>query len=182
MGKQINFYMTDADEQDFVEFIHSQAASLILPYSTLSPRIVPLTHLPQRGVPFWGVVRLWNESISSEPERRYVAAQRHYVIDTIRSEVIELSRSYIDEGRLVRGRIWAEMTIAPGADSGENYHKSELFQKWFAKLAKWIKRRSIRDQAGDYLLPGAAKYVQGGGQAVQAVFASNVKFVQHDLD
>jgi len=81
----------------------------------------------------------------------------------------------------VRGRIWAEMHVWE-SDGNIQKRKSESFRKWFDRLANWIKRRSVRDEHGDYLLPGAAEYAKQGGKLVQAVMTKSVEHFYHEVD
>ena len=80
----------------------------------------------------------------------------------------------------MRGRIRAEMTT--WAKDGTLLVKSESFVKWFDRLANWIKRHSVRDERGEYLLPGAAEYAKQGGRLVQAVFTKSAKYYYHEID
>lgn len=179
MGKQVNFYMTDRDEADFVEFVRSDR-DVGLFMSVVPTNDVPLlAELPKQGVPFWFSLCLWDRDHSPAPKIDYVPEQRYYTVDEIRSEVIQFWRSHLDEGRLVRGRIWAEMAV--WQNDGTLLRKSESFRKWFDRLANWIKRHSVRDDRGDYVLPGAAEYARQGGRLVQAVFAKSVKYFHHEV-
>lgn len=180
MGKQVNFYMTDSDEQDFIRFVRSDRNVGIFMYTMPTEDIPLLTELPRQGVPFWLALWLWDRDNSPKPKVDFVREQRYYVVDECPSEVIEFSRSHLDEGRLVRGRIWAEMAVWQSDQT--LLHKSESFQKWFDRLANWIKRHSVKDKHGDYVLPGAAEYAKRGGKLVQAVFAKSVKHFYHEVD
>ncbi len=180
MGKQVNFYMTDADEADFVEFVRSDRNVGIFMYAMPTSDIPLLAELPKPGVPFWFSLWLWDRDHSPAPKIDYVPEQRYYVVEPIASEVIEFTRSHLDEGCLVRGRIWAEMAV--WQSDGTLVGKSESFGKWFDRLANWIKRRSVRDNRGDYVLPGAAEYARQGGRLVQAVFAKPVKHFHHEVE
>ena len=183
MGKQVNFYMTAEDEREFVEFVRTGEKVALFKSVQASPEILELDKMPPAGEPFWFSLCLWNTDHKPPPTLTYIKEQGYYCVEEMESEVIQFHRCGVDQGRLVRGRIWAEMSYWRLGDvSPIVIRKSEAFVKWFDRLAKWIKRRSIRDQSGDYLLPNAAKYVHAGGQAVQAVFASGIKSVQHDLD
>src|SRR5687768_169667 len=136
MGRQVNFYMAHSDEGQFVDFLTSDRHVWILGYTSATQEITPLSMLPKLGEPFSFSVWLWDRDNSPQPVLKFVPKQRYYVVDRFVSEVIEFSRSHIDEGRLVRGRIWAQMDI----DSNEGLVPvSESFRKWYSRLARWIK-------------------------------------------
>jgi len=163
MGSQVKFYMTPSDEYEFVDFVRSDRDVAIFPY--FSPRREPslLDNLAEAkegtGFTLW----LWDRTNSPAPVLDYVHQQGYYTVDRFASEVIEFSRSYMYEGRLVRGRIWAEMTGWRMDDPSATFSKSESFQKWFKRLANWIRRKSIKDSIGDYLMPGAQQFLRDGG-------------------
>jgi hypothetical protein len=173
MGKQVNFYMAASDEANFMDFVRSNRSVGITIDGTRTEGISLLADLPERGRPFWFSVWLWDQDNSPSPVLQYVPQQQYFVVDRFASEVIEFTRSYLDGDRLVRGRIWAEMTFLKTDGVAQN--KDTCFRKWFDELANWIKRRSTRDRCGDYVLPGAAEYAAQGGRLVQAVYAESVK-------
>lgn len=163
MGRQVNFYMTAEDEQDFVSFVRSDKNAEFLNYISRSPQMQVLEQLPTSDEIFWAGQFLWNREFSPLPSMKFIEQQGYYIPDSHESEIIEFSRSHLDEGRLNQGRIWAEMNGWQRQDPATIIKKSEPFSKWFDRLANWIKRRSTRDSVGFYVLPGAAAFVQQGG-------------------
>jgi hypothetical protein len=149
MGKQVNFYMTAADEQEFVEFVRLSAGAILFMEVQPSETISPVANLPTAETPGWGGICLWNREYSIPPKLTYISQQRHYVVDKFESEVIEFHRSHLDEGRLVRGRIWAEMSGWKRDDPATVFRKSDAFQRWYDRLANWIRRHSTRDARGE---------------------------------
>ena len=180
MGKQVNFYMAEADEEMFIDFLRSDREVAIFEYAISSPDLISLEKLPSREVPSWFIVWLWDKANSPEPHTRYIKEQNYYVFDRFRSEIIELSRSHLNQDRLVRGRIWAEMAWWDEV-TFERKYKSDSFKKWFNRLARWIKKNSIRNEVGDYVMPGAKKFVEGGGKLVQFVTGKTVSIKFHDI-
>ena len=174
MGRQVTFYMTRADEKAFLDHLRGDRNVGILPSAMPSrvPRI--LDELPARDDPFSFLVWLWDMDNSPPPQMCYVPEQGYFVVDMFRSEVIEFTRSRTDQGRLVRGRIWAELVGWDPDSGGKPFRKGKSFQRWFERLARWIRRHSIRDQVGDYLLPGAAEFARKGGELRQFVVAKDV--------
>lgn len=171
MGRQVNFYMTEKDEEEFVAFVRSTGDVCILPYRLPTESLECLENLPEPGTPFWLSLYLWNRDLSPEPRLYYIEKQKHWYFDDFASEVIEFSRCYWHQGRLGRGRIWAEMTGWDENEPDKTFRKSDAFQKWYSRLARWIKRKGKRDKNGDYVLPGAQQFAEQGGVLVQAVFA-----------
>jgi hypothetical protein len=109
MGKQVNFYMTAADELNFVEFVRSDRDVAIFKSMLPTKEIMDLTELPRAGEMFWFSLCLWDRDHCPPPTLNYIQQHQHYRVDKTASEVIEFHRCGMDEGRLVRGRIWAEL-------------------------------------------------------------------------
>lgn len=173
MGKQVNFYMTDDDEREFVEFARSSTDVVIFMDVQTSEDIAILGNLPTPETPGWFGLCLWNKECSPPPKLKYIKEQCYYSVDKLESEVVEFHRSHMNEGRLVRGRIFAEMSYWRLSDKPPTVvKKSEAFVKWYDRLANWIKRRSTRNAVGDFMLPGAAIFAAKGGQHCQVVFAN----------
>lgn len=172
MGKQVNFYMTKSDENDFLRFLQSTGDVCVFKSVTPTPEIVCLDSLPKQGELFWFAMCLWHRNYSPAPILRHVKQQGYYVVEKFESEVIEFQRCGLDEGRLVRGRIWAEMNGWRQDDPVAIIKKSKEFGKWYDRIAAWIKKRSHRDAVGDYVLPDASDFSKKGGALCQAVLAN----------
>ncbi|MFM2093974.1 MAG: hypothetical protein RIS70_1098 [Planctomycetota bacterium] len=172
MGRQVNFYMTADDEREFVEWVRTSGDVAIFKSAQDSVEIIELQEMPPMGEPFWFALCLWNKDISPPPTLNYIKPKGWHTVDPFESEVVEFHRCGMDKGRLVRGRIWAEMNGWQRSDPAVIIKKSEAFVKWYDRLANWIKRRSIRNAVGDFMLRGAAAFAAKGGQCCQAVLAN----------
>jgi hypothetical protein len=172
MGRQVNFYMMPEDEREFVAFVRSERNVGIFKSVIPTPEIPLLDQLPlMHSEDYWYSLWLWDREHSPEPTFRYVPQQNYYRVESFGPEVIQFQRCTIDNGRLVRGRIWAEMKYWRFDDPPVIITKSESFQKWYGVLARWIKKHSVRDAREDYVLPAAAEFAKNGGRLVQAVMA-----------
>jgi hypothetical protein len=170
MGKQITFYMTEADENEFLEFLRTDDGVHILRSRTPKADAEVLDELPDCQAPWGFEVMLWNKRISPPPKLRFVTGHMHYIVDPMPSEVIEFLRSRMYERRLVRGRLWVELNGWDQSDPSILIRKGAAFSQWFTRLSRWITRRSVRHHAGDYFMPGAARFVEGGGRVCQEVY------------
>lgn len=183
MGKQINFYMHGDDELQFLAAARQRAEVLVLPYRSATEKFEPLKDLPQAGEAFAYGVWLWSPTECAPYEVEWVEPQRSYYVNRFASEVIEFSRSFEDEGALVRGRIWAEMVAIDPEDPNSFIRKSASFEKWFDSLVRWIKKNyeKVDGPIPEYVGHGAAKFKREGGKLKQVAMAKTVKLVQHDL-
>jgi hypothetical protein len=168
MGRQINFFMTEEDELEFIGYLLLDANVVGFPFELQSDNIEAMSLNPQEKSDRLNIHSLWNKNISPGPCLEYVSIQGYYTIDVFESEVVEYSRSTYDKkGRLRAGRLWIETSYYNSSDPGRLHVKSEAFVDWYNQLAKWIKKHSVCSTLGNskgwHQLPGAAKFVANGG-------------------
>src|SRR2546425_9622290 len=108
MGRQVIFYMTREDEQEFLGFIQTTGKVQLLPYASTSRDFHSVQSLPDPfSGKFSGGFWLFNPDVSSNLVIEFVPTQNHYTIDPLQSSVVEFSRSGVKEKTLYSGRIWA---------------------------------------------------------------------------
>lgn len=171
---QVNFFMSREDEAEFLRFAMSRGAVSIFP-----------SHFPSRepgaldGLPDYEVSRshshqfyLFNRDVSSNFVVCYVEERGFGYIDPHRSSVVELWRSAPhpdSENVLVRGRIWAQFRNANNAMA--YVYKEPEFEKWFDRLASWIRRSyemtEIEMYGRWYAGPGALALRRQGWSLIQ---------------
>ena len=149
--------MSDHDEDDFMKFMKIDRDVGILPYIHKENKLIILDKLPEKDEPFFFSVCLWDMTNSHPPVLKFISEKKYFTIDRFSSEVISFSRSYFDGRKLVKGRIWADITEGKGEDNFNYLKKTDSFKKWFDISARWIKKNSLKNSAGDYLLSGAQK-------------------------
>ncbi len=167
MGKQVNFYMTDSDEEDFFSFTRSDRDAVIILDGMTSEDYPCFTDMPEREAPFSYSVWLWDRDHSPTPILTEIPKHHFFLVDRFGSEVIQLSRCSVEEKCLVRGRIWAEMAM--WESDGTLVRKSKTFEKWYDRLARWIRSHSVRYDKGVYVMPGAAEFEKQGGRLVEGL-------------
>lgn len=167
MGKQTTFYMLDRDEAELRSFVEKQGG-MLFPYAADMPNQGGLEELPQIGQKFAFSVSLWSPDCK-EPMWKYIPQQKYYVIDSLRSEVVEWSRSYKSEKGLVRGRFFCEPSFW-NLPEQVKIEKSVQFLNFFKKLETWVKSNGRKNPQGDYVLPSAIEYLKDGGNLAQLHF------------
>ncbi len=168
MGKQVNFYMSAQDENEFLQFLRSDPNSVIFLWRLYENAIEDISHLPTPDEPGWFTVNIWHRELNY-PLLKYIEKQGYYIPDKEKSEIIEFTRSTRDSENLVPGRIWAEMQYWTCNNPPQIVEKSKRFVSWYESLVKWIKKRSIRESNGCYLLPGASRFYEEGGKLAKGV-------------
>ncbi len=140
MGRQIRFYMTDEDEDDFVAFMRSIGDVLILPQTSeneLVEEYPSFRTLAGRRLGEDSVI--WNRSLSPMP--LYIHYEVHggcYCVDFMQSEVVNVIRSKRLDHRLSMGRLYVEDKAQ--LPDGSVVKKSGEFVNWFNELCRWIKK------------------------------------------
>lgn len=178
MGKQVNFYMLPEDEQLFLSKVQCNPNVVFLKSaSTDQPEIEVVDNLASvTGENGGFMFYIWNRLFEFHSE--YIAPHKvkiydenipgyidtgriSYSISTIDAPIIEYSRSFIREGVLREGRIWAEMHPLV---NGEFVYKGAEFEKWYDDLAGWLRRNLKRlKERSSYIGAEALKWYQAGG-------------------
>jgi hypothetical protein len=93
---------------------------------------------------------------------RYVSAQNHWVIDTMRSPVVEVTGCFFDDNVLRRGRLYFNNSYY--REDGELIIKSEAFCKWGRALISTARRQLVkRPDSFFYIGAEAQKWHDLGG-------------------
>ncbi len=155
MGRQVNFLMTDKDEEAFVDFVRGTGDVLFLPSYPRSadPELMPLP--PEPGsVEHWESVSIVNRSVPWRMSIRPVKLggsfpPGYYVVSPFKSNVIAWSRDFsrappsppeiYDVSKLrdtVRcGRVWVD---------GPIFHSQPEFGRWYGQIARWLKKNYVK--------------------------------------
>ncbi len=172
MGKQVNFYTLEEDEQEFVEFVLSDRKTVILGAGSFQEMPPILDRLPVEHSPLiWrNKVFFWRPDYPLFTDYGVMKAgplqgQGVYFVDGSKSSVIEFDRNLLfpDENMLTRGRIWADMRRLEG---NEFVYKGEEFEAWYDSIAKWLRKRYRKVEPGSYfrISPRAYAWYQAGGK------------------
>ena len=170
MVSQVNFFMAEADEKEFVEMLRARGDTQMIAgrfHPTPTPPFV------QELPPISGeqLIELVNVAITDPPVMRANGAGDFvgmYLFDAYKDAHIEWSRCYLEDGALVAGRIFAK--------SGwlDDRPANAAFQKWYDALARWIRRRYERTRDPWWVGPHAARWRRtgklfsfGGGPALR---------------
>ena len=162
MGRQVNFYMNQEDENEFLEFVKGTGKVDILPYKSQTSTFEPLEKLPDPfSEKFSGGLWLFNRGVSSNLLVEFVPTQGYYSINPLQSSVIEFTRSGVKEKYLRRGRLWAEFTYLD-KERMILLPKEPEFGKWYDAIAKWVRGKYDRLERLIYAGPGAQKLLKEG--------------------
>ncbi|MBE5943174.1 MAG: hypothetical protein E7264_11645 [Lachnospiraceae bacterium] len=132
MGRQINFYMSEAVEREFFEIICSNGYK-ILYRNFIDERIEKIVSYDDVNRKKWLLV-LYKDSYGSiiYNDEKKIEINRNY------SPVIEWCRTILDSDEKVvrQGRIWISSWI-----EFEDFAIEEQFKKDYNSLVRWIKKK-----------------------------------------
>ncbi len=163
MGRQVNFYMTHEDEQEFLGFVRSTGTIAVFMTTQDSAELLELNELPAEDVEGAYFLCFWNKDISPHPKLKFITEQNHYCVDKMESEVVEFLRCVTIDQRLNPGRIWTEITYWDlNEDPPVMIRKPPAFEKWYNKLAAWLRKHGTRSESGYFIMPEASHFVHRG--------------------
>jgi len=148
MGKQIRFYMVEEDEDEFIEFVRSTGDVAILPQTTDQDPPEEFIRLQElSGRRLGEGCHLWNRSISQQPSFNFYNVHGGcYCLDFMQSEVVNVWRSHLSDGKLSMGRLHIETSIL--LVNGGIGSKSIEFIHWFDQLSRWIRKNYPKSYDG----------------------------------
>jgi hypothetical protein len=161
MGKQIRFYMTASEEDEFVHFAASSGDVILLPKTSAMKSPNGFRSFQEPSAEALGdSCHIWNKTCSPPPIYEYVQSQGQFWLNFKESEVINLMRSRIAKDRMTMGRL--QIDPFTERSDGSVVPKSELFMKWYDNLAKWIRKFCPMKVNGAYVSPGAKALADAG--------------------
>lgn len=167
MGQQINFYMTPRDLEIAMKHIMGCGEYVILHYksSQSKPNVVPNLEFEENGKP-WLYFYLTRSEFLPLIKMYEVPAQKYWAIDSLRSPVLELNRSFFDGKNLRMGRIYFHTNYYD--DVGRKVTKSEAFLIWTKCILAVMKKTLKLDRSlGVYIGTDAMVVSNEGGNLLK---------------
>lgn len=149
MGRQVEFYMTYADEISFLATLQERAGVRVLRNryrDTGDPHVRDLKPVTIRDEDSF--LSLVNESIQPAIRFSREGDRTMRLIDLRESEVIEFSRCHFVDDWLASGRLWFEERTLDGP-------KAPRFVRWARSVVAQIRRTYKKTADGRYVGPDA---------------------------
>lgn len=141
-SRQINFYMMPKDIEEFEIWLKQRVDSvfLALPMYEEELRIIETLAISTKEKDMWLTVFLAPEHLLDKIIVKYVPAQEYYLIDNLKSPVMEFGRCYYDweNKKMRRGRLYYIKGYYD--DNKEWKFKDESFLNWADEIFKWFRR------------------------------------------
>jgi hypothetical protein len=156
VGKQVRFFMTFEDEQNFVAAMNQIAPTQLVWQTFKDKAKMEVRPLEPVGTALGDAyVCLVNSALANSIKIDFFPTQSNYVIDLAESEVVQFHRCEPRQGWLSVGRLWLDER----SNSGK---KSEAFVKWAASLLRWIRNHYEKGAVGNYVGPHASEQSKAG--------------------
>ncbi len=160
---QINFFMDDRDEADFLAFVSLRERARIIPYAWTEWKI-PMTLALAETDSFRWSTWLFDDNGSNPLEATFIPQQGYYVVEEMRSAVVQFSRSARRDFDISEGRLWVSGYRLN--QNNEYLSQDPDLKAWYESLAQWIRRRYCKTTSFYWVGPGALECVQRGHRLV----------------
>jgi hypothetical protein len=163
MPKQLVLYMSKEDEDSFLQYLRSTGDLVILPSTSPTSEIAPVSALPEPSEDeatrrFW----LQKTNVSLPLVTEYAPEKNGYVIDGFQSPVVEFLRSWTVSNVLLAGGIRADMNYLDDATQ-DLVRKPAEFRGWFDTMENWIRKNFKHLTLLTYVGQGAERFSEEGG-------------------
>ena len=144
VGRQVNFFMTDGDEGQFLDFVMKSGKVVLLPRVAPNVPFEPVQVPPKSSAEYpasWPYF-FFNYSVSSNLITKRVTKpdKDGYYLDFSNSSVIEYSHCTRQGNILYPGRIWAKFEYLD--EQTKSFRRKEAqFEKWYESLSRWLESR-----------------------------------------
>ncbi len=149
MGKQTALAMTQKDEREFISFLKTTGDIQIIKNWSPLEEPVFIDSFAMDEEKDWCYL-IWNKDFDWDIrlvpiQENYITNNRRFYVDTYEAPVIEYSRhNFQAEGNY--GRVyWSKNFLSPN----KLKYDVELFNKWYMKVARWIRKNGRQEIKGN---------------------------------
>ena len=165
-SRQINFFLTAFDQASLLErFSDRGDFAIVNPVSPNgAPHLLETAEIKAMGTDRLAIFLVQRDRID-DIQFKFIAKQTYYIVDVVRSPVIEFDRCYHHANRLNRGRLYF---VTAYFDERILIRKDEAFVAWTSSLIA-IARRKLRKDPKSFFYFGedALKLKEVGTEMVE---------------
>lgn len=145
MGRQAQLYFSPQDVDEFVQKMASYGA-VLLPHRLTVERVEPADSITRdTGSGLWSLGYLVRKEDLERVLLREVPSQGYWVVDQLRSPVIEFDGGVFDRSKILRGRLYFTTTYFD--EAGQLVEKDPAFVAWAIRVLSAARRHGERSQA-----------------------------------
>jgi len=177
MGKQITFYMTPKDRDEFLSVVQAFAPTVV---ALRDADVAAISPSDRAEIGSGKTLVLWNPALCSSLQRTWIDDPGYFRVDTLREPALEympsISATWKREAALLQGRLFGNFESYLG--------KPEGFHKWYESLARWIRKNYSKNSnnVGGYIGPGAKQLVADGVYLLPSFVPPETPEWQAELD
>lgn len=172
MGKQINFFMTAEDEREFAQFVREDPDAVFIARQTTTSKLLEFSYPEEADrsehIQHRTHLCIWNKRICREVTMVHYSPES-FAVRGINEELIEFSRCFLHGRTMVAGRLYANMYSLDEARR-QLIRKGTEYERWYNKLARWIRRHYTRDPKYGYHIGPRARGAYESGTLALAAF------------
>jgi hypothetical protein len=166
VGKQVNFFMHPDDLAEFDAWLRNRDETVVLAdcSQTPMPQLLSSVSIGRMGEESLRVFLVRSTDLPNVISRSI--PNRGYLIDGLRSPVVEFSRCYFDDKLLRRGRLYYD----PGFWDEKKQWKTKVaaFSRWADAILRRIRSAYKTKQSSSYVGPSATKWAkENNGELAQ---------------
>jgi hypothetical protein len=171
MGKQIRFFMTAEDEREFAQFVKDDPDAVFIAKQTRTSKILEFSYPEEADhsehIQHRTALCIWNKRICGKVTMVQYSPES-FAVRGINEELMDFSRCFLHRRTMVAGCLYADMYSL--AESGKQLIRKGIeYEKWYNKLASWIRRHYTRDpEYGNNIGPRAREAYESGTLALAA--------------
>jgi len=160
MGKQLVAFLTQRDTESLIARLQAIEGFLIVHSRSRNDRPTVLESVTiQEDDRTWLYYFLVRKDDLGSVVMREVPAQNYWVVDSLRSPVIEFTRSFSDGRRIRAGRLWYEESYF--GEDGEPLQKPQPFLNWADRVFK-SSRQQLAKSGNRRIGPEAHEMITSG--------------------
>ena len=150
MGRQVNFYLSNGDQEEFTRRL-DLVGGVVAAMPPFPSRDIPLRPVSQYNRWRSGEQNpvLFRPTDASELILRRPNPELGYFIELFRSPVIEFSRCVVTNEEILRGRLYYIVGFIE--DDLSKFQKSPEFIDWATKIFKIVRKLCVERRDGDYI-------------------------------
>lgn len=165
MGKQVNFYLLPDDAAKLEAKLRDKEPLIVLHSRSDSSMPRALAHLNfEENGRRWLYFYLVRPEDLNDVVMRHVPAQGYWVVDALRSPVIEFTQCFFDGHDLRRGRIYYVDNFY--GVNGKLIEKTEPFKKWARSVFATTKKILSKYDSYFYIGEETKTWLAGSGGAL----------------
>jgi hypothetical protein len=166
MGRQINFFMAESDELDFLDAVHGMGGAFLSFRQPRMGHVSAVDILPPQTTPFAHEMSIARQQDVPKITTNSFTVGEFWLLDENNDDLIQFRRSRVSNLIISSGRLWIDTCRAvwdPVSQEESLVRKSAQFVEFYDAIARWIRREYSKCDANGFWVAPAAKAASSSG-------------------